>query len=517
MNSGVNPNRTNRPFLHLHFDGQVTKVNGDTGATLGAKVASDSCPNGDGVFLDWHWDGQQLTVRNDRYGMYPLFYACFANQFILSPSILPLLESEVSKELDYSALAVLFRIGHMIGNDTPFEHIKLLPPNSKLTWQAGKLHLESASITSCFRQDTQLSYDEAVDGYIHYFRKAIARRLPTDGKCILPISGGRDSRNILFELHQQGILPERAVTLRYSPPSTNEDERVAKIICQRLGIHHDIVEKPANWFDSELEDIYQTDFCGGGHPWVLPLRDYMRKQSVQTLFDGLAGDVISAGHRQDKEKDSLYRSGNLQQLATNILSAENFEQFNRSALSTEFFQKIQFERARERLVTELAKHGDCGNPLMSFTFWNRTRRAIGTIPYSIMADVDTIHCPFLDADFFDFCTGINADIILTGKFHDDVIARAYPALADIPFEDKSLKAQADLNSYLYYSRSVAKLAEYLMKDQGNRCSKVRHGYLISKMLTSFIKGGGEPPWYLRRVLYLSELERVCAGGVERRF
>lgn len=517
MKDGANLNNTNRPYLHLHYDGHITAVKGDVNAALGAKVASESCQYGDGVYLDWHWDGQKLTVRNDRYGMYPLFYACFANQFILSPSILPLLKSDVSKALDYSALAVLFRIGHMIGDDTPFERIKMLPPNSTLTWQAGKMHLHSEPVTSCFRQDTQLSYDDAVDGYIHYFRKAIARRQPTDGKCILPISGGRDSRNILFELHQQGILPERAVTLRYRPPTTNEDERVAKIICQRLGIRHDIVEKPANWFDAVLEDIYQTDFCGGGHSWILPLRDYMQEQSVQTVFDGLAGDVISAGHRQDKEKDSLYRSGNLQQLATNILSAENFEQFNRSALSTEFFQQIQFERAKQRLITELSKHRDCDNPLMSFTFWNRTRRAIGSIPYSIMADVDTIHCPFLDADFFDFCTGINADIILTGKFHDDVIARAYPALADIPFEDKSLKAQADLNSYLYYSRSVAQLAGYLMKDLGNSGSKVRLGYLSSKMLASLLKGVGEQPWYLRRVLYLSELERVFSGDFERRF
>ena len=40
----------------------------DTGRT--------DCP--DGIFAEWSWDGRRLTVRNDRYGVAPLFY-CHEN------------------------------------------------------------------------------------------------------------------------------------------------------------------------------------------------------------------------------------------------------------------------------------------------------------------------------------------------------------------------------------------------------------------------------------------------------
>lgn len=28
----------------------------------------------DGIFAEWLWDGTELVVKNDRYGLYPLYY-----------------------------------------------------------------------------------------------------------------------------------------------------------------------------------------------------------------------------------------------------------------------------------------------------------------------------------------------------------------------------------------------------------------------------------------------------------
>lgn len=498
-----------RPYLHLRYHNQQVQVAGQIRCRLGKAVpvpGADDAP--DGIFVDWHWDGESLSVSNDRYGLYPLFYAAFDQQILISPSIFALLNSAVPKDLDYPALAVLYRIGHVIGNDTPFRHIRVLPPNSRLHWCKGQLKIESTPVTSCFANNQRLSYDDAVDGYLHYFRQSVSRRLPDGEPFTMPISGGRDSRNILFELHRQGATPQRCVTLRYRPPATNEDERVARLICDRLHITHDIIDKPPSWFDAVLEDLYLTNFCGGGHSWALPLAAYFKQQQVSTIYDGLAGGIISSGQTLDANKDRLFREGRLEELAHLLLSEARFEGFNRDALTPAFYQKISMQVAVERLVTELQQHVDTGSPALSYTFWNRTRRAVSAIPFSIMSAVETVHCPYLDRDFFDFCTGLDASYILTHQFHDDVIARGYPQLADIPYEDKRIKAEYDQHARRYYRQAVLRFSAYLLKRGLGTSAIMKNRFSWSRVVNDLVRRPQDQAWYLRRCLYGYELEKL---------
>ncbi|MDF2177295.1 asparagine synthetase B family protein [Aliiglaciecola sp. CAU 1673] len=500
----------NRPYLHLSCANQQLKTEGVASCSLGKPInINDGAEQADGIYLNWQWDGQELNASNDRYGMYPLYYAAFNGEIVISPSIFPILNTSVPKDLDYAALAILFRIGHVIGNDTPFRHIKVLPPNSRLRWREGKLEIQSTPVTSCFANNQRLSYDDAVDGYLHYFRQSVSRRLPGDERFTMPISGGRDSRNILFELHRQGATPQRCVTLRYRPPATNEDERVARLICQRLDIVHDIIDKPENWFDAVLEDIYLTNFCGGGHSWALPLADYFREHQVTTIYDGLAGGIISSGQTLDVNKDKLFREERLEELALLLLNEASFEGFNKDGLVADFYQKIDMQLAVERLVEELKRHLNTGSPALSYTFWNRTRRAVSAIPFSIMSGVDTVHCPYLDRDFFDFCTGLDAAYILTHKFHDDVIARGYPSLADLPYEDKSIKAQYDQEASRYYHRAVLDYSGYLLKRGMGGSALMKNRFSWSRVLNDLVRRPQDQAWYLRRCLYGYELEKLA--------
>src|ERR687887_1704648 len=65
----------------------------------------------DGIYGEWHWDGEELTVRNDRYGVLPLFFAERKDWLAVSPSIATLLEHGAPADLDEAALAVFFRLG----------------------------------------------------------------------------------------------------------------------------------------------------------------------------------------------------------------------------------------------------------------------------------------------------------------------------------------------------------------------------------------------------------------------
>src|SRR5439155_1603673 len=74
----------------------------------------------DGVFAEWKWDGRRLRVRNDRYGVHPLFYYATANEIAVSTSVARLLAGGAPADFDGDAIAVFLRLGFFVGEDTPF-------------------------------------------------------------------------------------------------------------------------------------------------------------------------------------------------------------------------------------------------------------------------------------------------------------------------------------------------------------------------------------------------------------
>src|SRR3954470_2039465 len=76
---GVPPARTGldhaaaQPYFHaVNRNGQV-EVSGLTHASAGHRSRRQDRDD-DGIFAEWRWKDGRLTVRNDRYGVHPLFY-----------------------------------------------------------------------------------------------------------------------------------------------------------------------------------------------------------------------------------------------------------------------------------------------------------------------------------------------------------------------------------------------------------------------------------------------------------
>lgn len=496
-----------RPFFSasLH-DGRVVTA-GDASCSLGERLEHAGTHGHEGIFASWHWDGESLTATNDRYGIYPLFYSHYGNELRISPSIARILEGKVPRTLDYAALAVIFRLGHCVGDDTPFEHIRVLPPASTLTWRAGELQITANGSESRFGARQQIDFDTAVDQYIALFDQAVARRLPRGDRFTVPLSGGRDSRHILLSLEKQGIKPSFCPTLQYRPPATNDDMRIAGLLTQAMGIEHVQVARPASWFDAVLKDVHLTHYCGGGHSWSLPLAAHLRGR-VDTLYDGLAGSVLSGGFMLDEARLALVRDGKFVALAEQLVFGSKKEGYNNTVMTKDFLARAPRELAAERVAKELARHADAGNPLLSFIFWNRTRRMVGMIPYAIMSDVPTVHCPYLDHDVFDFLTTIDPVMFLDNKLHDAAIRRGYPAFADIPFEDKTKRAAMDADAHAYYRNSIKQFWRYLLK-RGVRPSRfVRTGYLLPRVFLDLCKRRNALPWYLMSTVHALELENA---------
>lgn len=442
----------NESFFHVKRQSEGFKTQGEAHCALGHQIARDS-GSPDGIYAEWNWDGKCLTARNDRYGMFPVFYYARDGEFSLSSSIDQLLKAGADPELDETALSVFFRLGFFIGEDTPFRHIRALPPAASLYWD-GELRLERAPRAGGLPSRGE-SRTSALDTYDVLFRQSMARRLPGDEHFVVPLSGGRDSRHILFELLRQGHKPDRCITALHFPPRGNEDARIATMLAQEFGLKHDIIAQSGSFYDAEAAKNRLTSYCTDEHAWYLETVSNIRARD-RVVYDGIAGDVLSQSVFLTEERLRLFQTASPKQIATELLSKA--EKKLQSLLAPQLYRSTSLERAISHLEKEIATHLDCPNPVGSFFFWNRTRREIALVPYGLLGDVPTVYAPFLDHDLYDFLTGLPVDMLVGHTFHSEAISRAYPEHAGLPYEDKGKRADSPdfMRLHADFGRQVAK-------------------------------------------------------------
>jgi asparagine synthase (glutamine-hydrolysing) len=492
------PSLASEPFIHLRARGSEIEVEGLSRCFLGYALPEANAS--EGVFAEWHWDGRDLVVRNDCYGLQPLFYFAGAGEVCLAPMLWTLLEQGAPRDLDESALAVFCRLGFFLGDDTPFRHIKALPPNATFRWNTSGLTLSGNRPKAA--RVAAIGRAEALDVYQELFIGAVRRRVP-DAPFASLLSGGRDSRHILFELMRQGHKPDLAVTVAL-PTST--DATVSARIAKELGLTNLIVPATRPSIAGELRRIRETHFCADEHGWIFDLRDALRRR-VGILYDGLGGDVLSAGLFLNAEALKLMREGRFLDTARRLIAEENVSAFVAKVFRDEAGAGRE-EEAVARIAQELALHADEPNPLGSFFFWNRTRREIALSPFSIFRTF-RVYVPFLDHALFDFLTSLPAEHFVDHSFHDEALARSYPHWAHLPYATKGD------NRFSWQKMRFAR--QTLKWLRGHPCDRLDRRYLMPRLARAAID-----PWFSRRSsiyltnlpIYRTCLEAVCNGKLE---
>ena len=87
-------------FTVRRQNGQI-EATGDGSVFLGY-TAQDQ----DGVWTKWRWNGVNFELSTDHFGIYPTYYFKDAHSLSVSTSVIDLLKSGASPELDDAAIAV---------------------------------------------------------------------------------------------------------------------------------------------------------------------------------------------------------------------------------------------------------------------------------------------------------------------------------------------------------------------------------------------------------------------------
>jgi asparagine synthetase B (glutamine-hydrolysing) len=417
-------------YLHLKINGDSVVAHGQSRFDIGRRVRGASAGAGfdDGVYASWQWDGQALELSNCRFGVYPLFYVHRGAEFVVADSIVELMNHAGPLRFDDDAIAVFLRIGFFLNDDTPFKEVKALPPAASWRWSRAGLvrqHRMPGSAFSC-----AATRDCRLDDYIDLFRDAMKRR-PAGDSVVHPLSGGRDSRHILFELVRSDTSGGgRAITCVTAESKSLEDVRIARLVCKELGLPHEVVPRDDGFVAAAQRKNLLTSFCSDEHTWALPMCEWVNRNAV-TVYDGLGGDVLSAGLFSTTGRLKALRSGNLAAFIDDLFRFGDGElqRWLRPAAR----QRFARERAAARAAEAIAPHCERPNPVASFFLHNRTRREIALYSCGLFRPDTTLYLPYLDHAIVDYLMSIPGEELDDKKFHTDAISRAYPQWSTIPY------------------------------------------------------------------------------------
>jgi len=502
----------NVPFLHVILGPAGPTLQGMSSQCLGQTTLPEALQTGNDIFAEWQWDGNQAIVRNCRFGFFPIFYYAKDNEFGVSPSVEQLLECGAPPDLDDAALATFLRLGFHLGEDTVFRAIRAVPPGGEVRWNGGEAKVTGGYM---FPQSQNLSRKSAIDGYGELFRQAVRRRTSREVRFGHPLSGGRDSRHILLELNALECQPEACFTTHDFPPYRVENIRVAGLLTERLGIPQHVFGQPGSRVVVETRKNSITSYGAMEHAWGMAFyRNVARHTSI--VYDGLAGDALSASTYLNRDHVSLFEQNRVEELAEQLLgrwlSRPGYEDALARILTGEATRRFTRELAVERVAKELIRHTAAVIPLSSFNFWNRIRRGTATIPFSILpaAGIKAV-TPYLDHDLFEFLASLPADMFMDKTFHTETIQRMYPEFNDIPYDGD--RKTPLIESNWHYRRLFVEISAYLAVN--GRSWLVRKGPTVRRLLALVASREGNlrmrMSWITPfTVLYMTQLEKVCS-------
>jgi len=408
----------------------------------------------------------------ETHGFLPRFSANGSSE--TCKSLAEAVDSCPDRSIDWDALNVFFRVGTFIGGATPFKQIRKHSPPPLFVPHAH-----------------DMSRNQALEGYIQLFREAVQNRARAG--TIIGLSGGRDSRHILLELFRLGQLPDAVLSVDFQ---NENDAEIARQLCERIVLQQILV--PIGRGAASARWTLKT--CNLSSLEHLGFATMARRRDDRPLWDGVGGDVLSAGLFLEDWNLLLFREGKIDDLAERLVRTGNVSFFRDQSL-------FPRERALEKLRTELMLHASCANPVGSFYFWNRTRNNIGACAFALLRQhgQQTL-APYLDANVYSLLASLPAEFMLDHKFHDEAISMAFPDFRSVPYAKRRSITKATWLDTIHFMLAVAR---------GSLSSPFNSelGLLLRAFQSLLVPARRDDiDWIQKGAAYLAELGELANGG-----
>jgi len=287
--------------------------------------------NGVFAFAIWDCRSRTLFLSRDGMGVKPLYYSETAGGFLFASEIKALLKvSEISSEVDPTAIRHYLTYLWCPAPRTPLRHVKKLEPGCALTVREGRIRRHWRFHELPFRQPVQsLPERQAIEQTRATLRTAVQRQMVADVPVGAFLSGGLDSSAAVAFASQASpgtmlqcftIAQDEAEALR---EGMTDDLPYAKSVARHLGVDLHSIRVGPEMADELPTMIYHLDEpqADPAPLNVLFISRLARDHGIKVLLSGAGGDDIFSGYRRHRAIDLERYWSWLPQSIRSVLSA----------------------------------------------------------------------------------------------------------------------------------------------------------------------------------------------------
>lgn len=400
-----------------------------------------------GAFTCSVWDGRTGTfwLINDRYGLYPHYYAHVGGALAFAPEIKGVITApRVPRRLNETAIAEYVRFQQLLGEKTWLEDVQLLPPGTLLSYTPAQDRLQLRRYWDWDQIGSlpAITFAEAVEEASWRFQQALDAMLAGPLRPGIFLSGGLDGRIILAFAADRTPLP----TFTFGAPGSR-DVLYAAQLARRAGVPH-------RWFPFTngawvlAHHELHLALTEGMHSWMhahgISMLPEVRQQIDVNLsgWDGgttMGGFAILENHAADRHyRYPLDEASLVTRLFEGFCQQVTWPGMHEGEaavlLSGAGRERLR-ERAFESLQAEVAhtRHYRREHRVDYFVIQQLIRRSLQNQIITQRSAVE-VRCPYFDYRFVEFMYSLPDSIRTRPEFRRALLTRRYPQLALVPYE-----------------------------------------------------------------------------------
>jgi len=274
---------------------------------LKSGIAAIERQNGSAVVLVWDPRSQCLHLLTDHFGYHPLFLyspetidGCVISTFAEAIAA----DSEVKTTADHISMAEFLREWQATPPHTYYNEIKYAGAAKHLCWDlANSIYSESE-----YWQPHQDGYFENLQDTVDLFADVLSnairiRTLPRLGKIATFISGGMDSRLLLFAAADRSVMC--GVNLY---DVSNREADLSRQLCEAAGVEYISFARDEDYYPRWMKEGVSIS----GAMWSLQdnhflgTHDLLQQLGISTVLSACTSDLLFKGDTLDKEFIKLF-------------------------------------------------------------------------------------------------------------------------------------------------------------------------------------------------------------------
>ncbi len=392
----------------------------------------DALPTLNGAFFLMLWDpeSQTLVAANDRYGLYPMYWAEQGSRFCIASRVMgPVLAGMVPGDIDPLAIAQILTVDDFAGDRTLVRDVSAFPPGTVMTRTPSGIGWKTYWAWD-YPAEEGIAVEEWGRRAGAALVEAVQRQAGTGRSIGVTLSGGLDSRCVAAAAVQAGISPR---TFTWGEDRCY-DRVLAVEIARILGTaHQDCPYEYKTLTEHFDEGVACTEgMCNAfdmhflGHLHVIA--------GVDVVLNGFAGDAVLG--------ETFLRPQWSGPMTPEELAENLFGRFNRFLKESELpmamsavkeFRPEDFPLAIfKRQFAEL-RHLRTPDAAHRYLFDNHVRRktAMGTV--LMRQGAESAAC-FFDYDFNDLIRSIPSDLRARHRAYRAMLRTSFQDVAAIPWQ-----------------------------------------------------------------------------------